>query len=200
MVRLPRGRFGVAFGGGLEDFVGGVDLDDVHVGDHAVEAGVGPAIAVAVEEHPAEVGVVDLDQFFAGAIPEGEALDLDGGVVVGGGAAAVLLAGAQDEGEGVLVVQRKGFASEFDARAGGHEVSDAESLQVGLVGGDAVMLGAGGELDVLAEQVQDAAELAGRIIAGGAGVAVEVSADPAGGFNGADERGGEGCFLASGRR
>ena len=49
------------------------------------------------------------------------------------------------------------------------------------------MLGARGELDVLAEQVQHPAELAGRVVARGARVAVEVGADPAVGLHRADQ-------------
>ena len=69
----------------VEDRVGRMDLDDVHVPVHAREAGVGLAVAVAVAEHPADVGMVDLDELLAGAVPEGQPLDLDLGVVVGRG-------------------------------------------------------------------------------------------------------------------
>ncbi len=58
---------------------------------------------------------------------------------------------------------------------------------MGVIGGKAVVLGAWGELDVLAEEVLHAAELAGGVVARGGGVAVEVGADPAVGLDGADE-------------
>ena len=78
------------------------------------------------------------------------------------------------------MVHRQRAAGQLHAGAGGHQVLDAEPLEVRHVGVDAVVLGAGGELDVLAEQVQHAAELARRVVARGARMAVKVGADPAG--------------------
>src|SRR5262249_49972869 len=54
-------------------------------------------------------------------------------------------------------------------------------FQVRRVAIQAVVLGAGGELDVFAHEVQDAAALVGSIVAAGRRMAVEVRADPAGG-------------------
>ena len=147
----------------------------------------GVAVAVAVAEHPADVGMVDLDELLAGAVPEGQPLDLDLGVVVGGGPAAVLGVGPHDQREGVLVVQRQRLAGQLDPDAGGHPPLGPQALQVWIVGREPVVFRAGGELDVLAEQVQHPAELAGRVVARGAGMAVEVGADPAVGLHRADQ-------------
>ena len=125
--------------------------------------------------------------FSLAAVPEGQPLDLDLGVVVGRGPAAVLGVGPHDQREGVLVVQRQRLAGQLDPDAGRHPPLGPQALQVRIVGREAVVLRAGGELDVLAEQVQHPAELAGGVVARGAGMAVEVGADPAVGLHRADQ-------------
>ena len=58
-----------------------------------------------------------------------------------------------------------------------------EVLQVRVVHREAVVLGAGGELDLLGEQVEHPAALAGRVIARGSRMAVKVGAEPAAGLD-----------------
>ena len=74
----------------VEDRVGRMNLDHVDMSEHARKARVRVAVAVAVVEHPADVGMVDLNELVAGAVPEGQPLDLDLGVIVGRWAAAIL--------------------------------------------------------------------------------------------------------------
>ena len=62
------------------------------------------------------------------------------------------------------------------------------------------MLGARGEFDVLAKQVQHPAELARGVVAGRAGMAVEIGADPTLGLHGADQLGLENRLLSPRRR
>ena len=48
-----------------EDLVGRMDLDHVDATVHSREAIVPLAVAVAVAEHPAHIGMIDLDQLVA---------------------------------------------------------------------------------------------------------------------------------------
>ena len=173
-----------------------MDLDHVDMTEHSREAGVGRAVAVAVVEHPADVRMVHLHQLVGMLIPECQPLDLNGGVGIGRGAAAVLRMGPHHQRKGVLMVQGQRVAGQLDADAGGHERLCAESLQVGIIAREPVVLGAGGELNVLAEQVEHAAKLAGRVVAGGTGMAVEIGADPAISLDGPDEPGFQARLLA----
>ena len=116
------------------------------------------------------------------------------------GAAVVLGVGPQDQREGILVVQRQRAAGQLDPDARGHPPLGPQALQVRVVGREAVVLGAGGEFDVLAEQVQHPAELARGVVARGAGMAVEVGADPAVGLHRADQLRLQERLLARARR
>ena len=171
----------------VEDRVERMDLDDVHLPVHAREAGVGTAVAVAVAEHPADVGMIDLDELLAGAVPEGQPFDLDLGIIVGGGRAVILGVGPHDQREGILVIERQRTPRQLDPDARGHPALRPQALQVRVVAREAVVFGAGGEFDLLAQQVQHPAELAGRVVARGARMAVEVGADPALGLHRADQ-------------
>ncbi len=67
-----------------------------------------------------------------------------------------------------------------------------------VVGSDPLMLSAGGELQMLSEQVEDPAALAGGVVARGSRVAVKLRAEVAGGVNGANEFGAPVGFFAGG--
>jgi len=108
--------------------------------------------------------VVDLHELLAGPVPEGQPLDLHLRVLVRRRRPVVLHAGPHHQGEGVLVVDRERAIGQLDAGAGPHQSRGPEPLQVGIVAGDPVVLCAGGELDVLAEQVEHAAELARGVV------------------------------------
>ncbi len=142
-------------------------------------------------------GWLTCTSFSLTAVPERQPLDLNRGVVVGRRAAAVLGIGPHHQREGVLVIQRQRTAGQLDPDAGGHSFFGSESLQMGIISREAVVFRAGGELDVLAKQVQYAAKLAGRVVAGRAGMAVEVGADPTVGLHGADQFRLENRLLAS---
>ena len=77
-----------------------------------------------------------------------------------------------------------------------HQLLGVEGLQVRIVDRDPVVLGTGGELDVLGQQVQHAPRLAGGIVARGGRMAVEICAQPAGGVDRAFECGRQRAFLA----
>ena len=169
-------------GGGREDLLQRMHLDHVHEAEHLLEARVGFPVGVTVAEHLHEVRMVHLHHLVGGVVPEGEPLDLGHGiVVVDGRAAAVLLARPLHEGKRILVVHRQERPGELHAAAGGHQVAGPQTLEVGRVARDPVVLGAGAKLDVLGEQVLDATELTRGVVARGSGVAVEVAADPAAG-------------------
>jgi len=172
-----------------EDLFDRVDFYDVHEAEHFAEAGVWCAVHITVAEHLDEVGVVGLDDFVAVVIPEGEAFYLDLGVVVSMGSAAVLGAGVMDEREGVLVIDGQQATGELHAGTGDDSLGGAKKFQVRIVGIDAVVLGAGDELEVFSEQVEHSTALARGVVAGGGGVAVEFGTEPAGGVDGACELG-----------
>ena len=170
-----------------KDCLDWVNFDDIHFVVHCVEAAVGRAVAVAVAEHPADVGMVDLNELFAIRVPQGEALDLGFGVGGGGGRAVVLCVGHGNEGKGVLVVEWKGLTGQLDADACRHSFLGSQAPQVRVVGRKAIVLGARGEFHVLAQQVQHSAELARSVVTGWAGMAVEIGTDPAVGFDRSDQ-------------
>ncbi len=179
-------------GRGREDLLQGMHLDHVDETEHRLEPGVGSAIGVSITEHLHEVGVVHLHHLARAVIPESEPFDLGHGiVVVHDRPTAVLGVRMLDEREGILVIDRQEGSGEFHAAAGGHQVRGTEPGEVRLVGRNPVVLRAGGELDVLAEQVLHPAELAAGVVAGGGGVAVEIAADPARRVHRADQPGGQ---------
>ena len=91
----------------VEDLVRRMNLDHVDMPVHAREASVGIAVAIAVTEHPADVGMIDLDEFFTAAVPQRQPFDLHRGVVVKGRAASVLAIGPHDQRKRILVVERQ---------------------------------------------------------------------------------------------
>ncbi len=123
--------------------------------------------------------MVDLHQLVRAVVPHRQPLDLHDRVDVGLRPAAVLRARLGHERKRVLVVDRQRTARSAPCPDRSASASDAEVLQVRVVDREAVVLGAGGELDVLGQQVEHAAALAGRVVARGGRMAVKIGAEPA---------------------
>ena len=207
---------GAGFGGEGAGFAGDAEgsvMEDVGAGailglaavDHGADADettVCDAVAIAVDEHVGEVGVIELDPAVgAFTLPAAEGEGGDAGVVIPDGSAAVLEEGVGFEGEGVEVLAAPG---EFDAFDRFDEGSETECVDGGLPVVEAVVLGGGGEFEVFGGDVDEAAVGVADVVATGGAVIVEVAADPAGGvdkaFKGALDggllAGGEGDFLS----
>ena len=164
-----------------------MDLDDVHEVKHPLEAAVGDAVFIPIAHHLDDIRMVDLHELFAGIVPHGQPLDLHDWVRMSRRPAAVLSVRPMDQREGVLMIQWQRLAGQLDAATRGHPIQRVEEFQMRHVGSNAIVLGAGCEFDVLGQQVEHAAALAGGVVAGRGRMAVEIGAEPAGGIDRASE-------------
>ncbi len=110
-----------------------MDFDHVHSAEHPDESSVGRSVAVAIAKHPADVGMIHLNQFFAAAIPQSQALDLNCGIVVKRGRTVVLGVGPNHQRKSVLMVQRQRAPGQLHADTGRHESLGTQTLQVRII-------------------------------------------------------------------
>ena len=103
----------------------------------------GCAVAVAVAEHPADVGMVHLDELLAGAVPEGQPLDLDLRVVVGVGPPPSWVLGRMTSGKAFWWFSGSGRPVSSIPTQVAIRFSAPRRLQVRIVGREPVVLGAG---------------------------------------------------------
>ena len=62
------------------------------------------------------------------------------------------------------MIEQQRLPGQFHPRYRGNQVMGLQSIDMGLVGADPIMLGARCKLDVLADQIQDPPELAAGVI------------------------------------
>ena len=95
-----------------------VDLDHVNEGKGPFKPVVGLTVAIFIVEHPAHFRVIDLNQFLAAVIVQGESLDLRLEIRASDWATAVLSSWRQLHGKRILMVQRQRRSGKLDSGNG----------------------------------------------------------------------------------
>ena len=174
-----------------------MNLDHIHEFEHPSVTIIRDAVNIGVAKQTRDVGMVFLDDFLTVVIPEFEAFDLLDGIGGRARPTSVLRVWVMMQWKRILVIDGQRPAGELEARASCHAVERFESLEMGKIRRNAIVFGAGSELDVFGQQIQHSTELAGGVIAGRRRMAVQIAAHPTSRIDGPFQHGFDGCFIAA---